>query len=48
MDCDNASDLCKKYEIGGYPTLQLFKGGQKKADYEGERNSANIVKYVRK
>ncbi|KAF9193206.1 protein disulfide-isomerase precursor [Haplosporangium sp. Z 767] len=47
VDCTVEMDLCKEYEVTGYPTLKVFQKGVPK-DYKGARKSEGIVKYLKK
>ena len=39
-------EISKKYEIQSFPTILLLENGEKKNDYEGERKTADFVKFV--
>ncbi|KAG0198980.1 protein disulfide-isomerase precursor [Mortierella sp. GBA30] len=47
VDCTVDKDLCKDYQVSGYPTLKVFKAGVPK-DYKGQRNADGIVSYLKK
>nr|XP_047136402.1 probable protein disulfide-isomerase A4 isoform X1 [Hydra vulgaris] len=47
IDCVVNRATCIKYDVHGYPTLKLFKDGEKYADYEGGRTSSQIVEFVK-
>ncbi|GJJ70199.1 hypothetical protein EMPS_02548 [Entomortierella parvispora] len=50
VDCTEQSELCKDYEVTGYPTLKIFKKGIPR-DYKGTRKSEGtdgIISYVKK
>lgn len=47
VDCTANGDLCGKYGVSGYPTLKIFKGGELSSDYNGPRESAGIVSYMK-
>lgn len=34
VDCEEHADLCKKYEIAGYPTLRLFKPNSDSTEFD--------------
>jgi protein disulfide-isomerase A1 len=42
--------LARKYKVGGYPTLYIFRGGdiEKPQEYEGPREADGIVSYLRR
>ena len=47
MDADAHKKLSDRYEIGGYPTIKIFKNGEPQ-DYDGPRESKGIVGFVKK
>jgi protein disulfide isomerase family A protein 3 len=48
VDCTEAGkETCSKFGISGYPTLKIFKNGEVSQDYNGPREAAGIVKYMR-
>jgi thioredoxin domain-containing protein 5 len=46
VDCSKSENLCNKYRVDGYPTLLLFKDGQRVAEYEDERTLEMLFDYV--
>ena len=48
IDCtsDNGKEICQEYGVNGYPTLKIFRSGEFSSDYNGPRDSAEIVKYM--
>lgn len=49
IDCDAEKDLCQRFNVGGYPTLKIFRNGEVGKDYEGPRDPASaIAKYMKK
>ncbi|UPL03557.1 hypothetical protein LCI18_014491 [Fusarium solani-melongenae] len=46
VDCDEEPDLCKKYDVKGYPTLKAFRGLENISPYTGQRNAAAIASYM--
>lgn len=48
VDCPANSALCQKYGVSGYPTLKIFRNGEVSADYQGPRQAAGIVSYMKK
>merc|ERR1719286_79157 len=40
-------DTCGRFEVRGYPTLKIFKGGELSSDYNGPREAAGITKFMR-
>jgi protein disulfide isomerase family A protein 3 len=48
VDCtEEGKDTCGKFSVSGYPTLKIFKNGEVSADYNGPREAAGLVKYMR-
>ncbi|GET93807.1 protein disulfide isomerase [Leishmania tarentolae] len=47
VDCTKEEDLSSKYEIKGFPTLYIFRNGEKVKDYDGPRTAAGIVSYMK-
>jgi len=48
VDCTaDGKDICSKYGVSGYPTLKAFKNGEVAFDYNGPREAAGIVSYMR-
>jgi len=48
VDCTEAGkETCSKFSVSGYPTLKIFKNGQFSAEYNGPREAAGIVKYMK-
>ena len=45
VDCSMNPDEAEKNGIGGFPTIILFKDGQKKV-YEGERTAAGLEAFI--
>ncbi|KAG8572200.1 hypothetical protein GDO81_011968 [Engystomops pustulosus] len=46
VDATEATKLAEKYDIGGYPTIKIFKKGQS-VDYDGSRTETAIVAKVK-
>ncbi|VVC29159.1 Hypothetical protein CINCED_3A021842 [Cinara cedri] len=48
VDCTEAGkDTCNKFGVSGYPTLKIFRNGEVSKEYNGPRDSAGIVKYMK-
>ena len=48
VDCTEAgNDTCGRFEVRGYPTLKIFKGGEISSDYNGPREAAGITNLMR-
>lgn len=49
VDCTEAGkETCSKYGVSGYPTLKIFRGGEFSQEYDGPRDAAGIVGYMKK
>lgn len=48
VDCTAETTTCSKYGVSGYPTLKIFKLGEVSEDYNGPRESAGIIKTMKK
>lgn len=47
VDCDSHKDLCSKYGVSGYPTIQWFpKGSLEPKKYEGQRTAEALAEFV--
>ncbi|CAB3403430.1 unnamed protein product [Caenorhabditis bovis] len=46
VDATVETELGKRFEIQGYPTLKFWKDGQGPTDYDGPRDEAGIVEWV--
>ena len=46
VDCTLDKDLCKKYEVRGYPTLILFKNGEQAEKYSKARDLNALYSFV--
>lgn len=47
VDATEENELATKYGVRGYPTIKIFRNGEP-TEYEGPREAAGIVSYVRK
>lgn len=48
-DCvGDAKESCSKYGVSGYPTLKIFRNGEFSQEYDGPRDSAGIIAYMKK
>jgi len=47
VDCTANTAVCGEHGVSGYPTLKIFRGGEKSDDYNGPRDADGIVKYMR-
>ncbi len=48
IDCIANRPVCDKYNVNGYPTIQIFRKGRASDIYPHERTSESIVKYMKK
>lgn len=50
VDCTSTTGslICQKYNVPGYPTLKLFKNGLPYKDFEGNRTSTEMTKWLKK
>ena len=48
IDCDKEENkpLAKKYNIGGYPTVKIISDNGAAIEYDGERSSDGMRKYL--
>lgn len=48
VDCtEGGKESCNKFSVSGYPTLKIFKNGEVHQEYNGPREAAGIVKYMK-
>ena len=47
VDATIETDLAKRFDIRGYPTLKFFSKGKEIEDYKGGRKKDDIVKFIR-
>uniref|UniRef100_A0A6C0EB63 Thioredoxin domain-containing protein n=1 Tax=viral metagenome TaxID=1070528 RepID=A0A6C0EB63_9ZZZZ len=47
VDCDKNKDLCNTYKIAGYPTILLHTTDGNVKEYDGARQTANILDFVK-
>ena len=48
VDCtEGGKDSCGRFDVRGYPTLKIFRGGELSSDYNGPREVNGIVKYMK-
>ncbi|KAJ5782205.1 Protein disulfide isomerase [Penicillium paradoxum] len=48
VDCTEEEELCRTYEVDGYPTLKVFRGPDSHKPYGGARKADAIVSYMTK
>ncbi|KAJ5101481.1 hypothetical protein NUU61_003703 [Penicillium alfredii] len=48
VDCTLEEELCRTYEVDGYPTLKVFRGPDSHKPYGGARQTDSIVSYMTK
>ncbi|KAL6427249.1 hypothetical protein ACFW04_008684 [Cataglyphis niger] len=48
VDCtESGKETCNKFSVSGYPTLKIFERNEFRSDYNGPREAAGIVKYMK-
>ncbi|KAG1082581.1 hypothetical protein G6F42_022525 [Rhizopus arrhizus] len=47
VDCTVNNAICAKYNVQGYPTMQIFRKGRPSDIYNQERKSDSIARYMR-
>ncbi|CAO1625381.1 unnamed protein product [Parajaminaea phylloscopi] len=47
VDCTTQEKICADHEIGGYPTLKVFRNGSP-SEYTGTRKADGIISYMQK
>jgi protein disulfide isomerase family A protein 3 len=48
VDCtEGGKETCNKNGVSGYPTLKIFRNGEVSQEYNGPREAAGIVKYMK-
>lgn len=47
VDCTANPNLCRTYNIGGYPTLLLFRNGKFAGEFEGQRTQDAMETWIR-
>lgn len=47
MNQKDGKNLCKRYNIQGFPTIILLEKGKKVKYYEGERNEVGLIKFLK-
>lgn len=47
VDCTKETAIASKYDIKGFPTLIIFRNGEKTEDYNGPRTAAGITAHMK-
>lgn len=48
VDASKEAELAKEHMIQGFPTLTVFRKGEKVEDYSGERTAEGIIEYMQR
>ena len=48
MECDNAEDVIKQYNLRGFPTIIRFQQGKRVEDYHGDRSVPDLTQFCSK
>ncbi|CAG0886167.1 unnamed protein product [Darwinula stevensoni] len=50
VDCtaSDSKSLCDSFEVDGFPTILLFRNGEKISEYEGNRDLSDLTSYLMK
>ncbi|KAF8358966.1 hypothetical protein PRIPAC_93961 [Pristionchus pacificus] len=46
VDCTVETEICKRYDVKGYPTLKFWKDGGEPVDYDGGRDEQGIIDWI--
>ena len=46
MNENDGPELCKKYNINGFPTMMVLNNGNKVNDYNGKRNKNDLLEFL--
>ncbi|XP_006270971.3 thioredoxin domain-containing protein 5 [Alligator mississippiensis] len=46
VDCTAEQNVCSRFSVHGYPTLLLFRGGQKVSEHNGARDLKSLHNFV--
>jgi thioredoxin domain-containing protein 5 len=47
LDCGQYAAACQSNGVNGYPTLLVYKQGQKVSEYRGKREKHALVSFVK-
>jgi len=48
VDCIANADVCKQFNVTGYPTLKFFEAGEEGRSFNGERTQKGLVSFMMK
>lgn len=48
VDASKEAELAREHMIQGFPTLTVFRKGEKVEDYSGERSAKGIIEYMKR
>ena len=46
VNCQDSEELCNQQGVNGYPTIFLFKDGERIEEYSGEHKALSIWQYI--
>lgn len=48
LDCSTNNEVCNRYTLLGYPTIQIFRQGRASDLFPHERTSERIIQFMKK
>ena len=46
VDCTEQSDLARRMDVMGYPTIKIFRNGKYVGDYQGSRDARELKNFI--